>query len=296
LRAIAGLEPLSGGAVTWQGTDLASVAVHQRGIGLMFQDHALFPHRNVADNVAFGLKMQGFSGSQRSARTAEILSIVGLEGFEQRSVATLSGGQAQRVALARALAPEPALLLLDEPLGSLDRVLREHLLGEIRSIIATLGITAIHVTHDHDEAISIADRLVLMSHGRLVADGMVPDLLQSPGNVQTAEALGIETVLLGPADQDHQLPTPFGPVSVNVPAGNAAAVLVRPSDIQLAEGGVAATVVGSRYRGDTWLLSCRLDDGTAVALEHPTRLQDGVEVWLVANLDRAIELDVGPAP
>ena len=174
LRAIAGLEPCTGD-VRWNGESVVRVPPHRRGFGFMFQDGQLFPHLDVAGNVGYGLRVAGVStrGSAATrppteARVAELLELVGLAGFGDRRVTELSGGEQQRVALARSLAPAPRLLLLDEPLSSLDRDLRERLAGEVRDILRAAGTTAILVTHDHDEARVIADRVVRLDRGRLV--------------------------------------------------------------------------------------------------------------------------------
>ncbi|MDR2378373.1 MAG: ABC transporter ATP-binding protein [Bifidobacteriaceae bacterium] len=166
LRAIAGLEPLAGGRVLWDGTDLAGVPVHKRAFGLMFQDGQLFPHLDVGGNVAYGLKMAGVGRARRVAQAAGWLELVGLGGYESRDVATLSGGQAQRVALARALAPGPRLMLLDEPLSALDAAFREELGAQLRSILAATATPALWVTHDPAEA-AAADRVLAMAAGRL---------------------------------------------------------------------------------------------------------------------------------
>jgi thiamine transport system ATP-binding protein len=163
LRVIAGLQIPDGGAVSWDGTDLAGVPPHRRGVGLVFQDLQLFPHKDVGGNVAFGLRMQGVRRDVSADRVAQLLELVGLPGFERRRVATLSGGEAQRVALARALAPEPKVLLLDEPLGALDRDLHDRLALDVRALLRQVGITAIHVTHDEAEARVIGDRLVVLA-------------------------------------------------------------------------------------------------------------------------------------
>lgn len=160
LRVIAGLLRPDAGRVSWDGEDLAGVAPHRRRFGLMFQDNQLFPHRDVGQNVGFGLRMQRRPRGEIDARVAELLALVGLPGYERRRVATLSGGEAQRVALARSLAPEPRLLLLDEPLGALDRDLHDRLAADVRALLKQLGTPAVHVTHDRDEAAVVADRVV----------------------------------------------------------------------------------------------------------------------------------------
>ncbi len=163
----------------------------------MFQDYALFPHRSVAANVGFGLRMAGMSDAPLRARVGEMLELVGLGGFGDRSIDGLSGGEQQRVALARTLAPAPELLMLDEPVGSLDRTLRERLLAEMREIFAGLGITVLYVTHDQDEAFALADRIAVMRSGRLVTAG-APELWADPGSVFVARFIGHENILTGP--------------------------------------------------------------------------------------------------
>lgn len=190
LRAVAGLEPLAGGRIVLGGRDLGGVPTHHRGLGLMFQDHGLFTHLDVAGNVAYGLRVAGMSDRERGRRVAELVALVGLDGLEGRRVDQLSGGEAQRVALARALAPEPGLLMLDEPLGSLDRALREQLTGELRRLLSELGQTALHVTHDQSEAFAMADRVAVIDDGRVVAVGRPADLWSDPGSRFVASFLG----------------------------------------------------------------------------------------------------------
>lgn len=191
LRAVAGLEPLADGEISWDGQDLAPIPVHRRGFGLLFQDGQLFPHRDVAGNVAFGLQM---TGRRDAARVGELLALVGLAGYERRAVSTLSGGEQQRVALARALAPQPRLLLLDEPLSALDRRLREHLVAEIAEILRAAGTTAVYVTHDHDEAFTVADRVSLMRAGSLIQSGVPDQLWAAPVDAEAAAFLGYRVV------------------------------------------------------------------------------------------------------
>jgi thiamine transport system ATP-binding protein len=167
LKAIVGIVPLRSGLIRWDGIDLTHTPVHLRGFGLVFQDGQLFPHRDAAGNVAFGLEMQGVEPKARRARVAELLSLVGLEGYGSRRVDELSGGERQRVALARSLAPRPKLLLLDEPLSSLDRELRNRLAADIKTILTSTGTTAIVVTHDPDEVAMMCSRFVRIDRGRL---------------------------------------------------------------------------------------------------------------------------------
>lgn len=166
LLAIAGvIEPT--GSISWNGEELSSVPPHRRGFGLVFQDGQLFPHLSVAGNIGFGLEMRGVDRRERSVRVAELLDMVGLPGSEDRAVTELSGGERQRIALARTLAPRPRLVLLDEPLSSLDADLRERLAADVRGLLETHGTTWIVVTHDRAEALAMADRQLTMSAGRL---------------------------------------------------------------------------------------------------------------------------------
>lgn len=191
LRAVAGLEPVAEGTVTWDGVDLAGTAVHRRGFALMFQDGQLFPHRDVAGNVGYGVETS-LGRDARRARVTELLALVGLAGFEGRDVASLSGGERQRVALARSLAPRPRLLLLDEPLSALDRALRERLAGQIRAVLTATRTPAIFVTHDHDEAFAVADRIAVLDEGRLLQVARPVELWRHPASRRVAEFLGYE--------------------------------------------------------------------------------------------------------
>lgn len=188
LRAIAGLEPLAGGRITWDGLDLTGLPVHRRGFGMMFQDAQLFPTMNVGGNVAYGL--HGRPAAERQARVAELLELVGLPGYGRRRVTELSGGQAQRVALARSLAPQPRLLLLDEPLSALDRALRERLVEDLGVVLRATHTTAVYVTHDQDEAFTLADRVVVLAEGRVLADAASDELWRHPPTREVAAFLG----------------------------------------------------------------------------------------------------------
>ena len=199
LRAVAGLERTASGTVTFDGDDLARVPVHRRGFALMFQDGQLFPHLDVGANIAYPLRLRRTAPAARRSRVAELLALVGLEGYDARPVATLSGGERQRVALARALAVEPRLLLLDEPLSALDRGLRERLAVDLRQILLTAGVTAMLVTHDHEEAFAVADEMAVMRAGRVVQQGSLEDVWSRPIDAWTARFLGYAAVVDGAA-------------------------------------------------------------------------------------------------
>lgn len=204
LRIVAGLEQPDRGQLTLAGRDLREIPVHQRNFGLMFQEFALFPHRTVAENVAFGLRMAGQNRDQIRQRVQDVLALVNLTGYDNRSIFALSGGERQRVALARSLAPHPRLLMLDEPLGSLDRALREELMVELRTILKAVGVTALYVTHDQQEAFAVADRLVVMRQGQIEQVGPPPTIYDTPASAFIARFLGFHNLL--PLGQEERLP------------------------------------------------------------------------------------------
>ena len=197
LRIIAGLESPDSGSISFNGLDLATTPPHLRDFGLVFQDYALFPHLNVNENVAFGLKMRRMRQAEITQRAAASLELVSLTEFGNRKVTDLSGGEQQRVALARALAIRPRLLMFDEPLGALDRALREDLLNELRSILHRTNIPAIYVTHDQEEAFTIADRVLILHKGRIIRAGAPADVWANPESAVVAEFLGLGNVMIG---------------------------------------------------------------------------------------------------
>ncbi len=268
LRVIAGLQRPDTGVVRWRGHDLTGVPPHRRPIGLMFQDYALFPHLTVHGNVAFGLRMQDQPADAIGARVSETLELVGLAGFEDRPIDDLSGGEQQRVALARTLAPRPELLLLDEPLGALDRVLRNRLLPEMRDIFAGLELTVLYVTHDTDEAFGVAGEVAVMDHGRIVQTG-------SPEALWTAPATGLVATLVG-----HPNVLAAADVPGLLPPDVAEFVVVPPDAIDL-DGSAApnGVVVESRFAAERFDTTVRIGDvelitHTAAALEpgRPVRI------------------------
>jgi ABC-type Fe3+/spermidine/putrescine transport system ATPase subunit len=185
------LERPDHGSVHWDGTDITNTPIHLRDFGLMFQTFALFPHRTVGQNVAFGLEMHGVSRDDQRRRVDEALAWVGMEAFADRKIDGLSGGEKQRVALARTLAPRPRLVMLDEPLGSLDRLIRDRLIGDIGRLLDDTRTPAIYVTHDHDEARAIADRIALMRDGKIVQVGTWNDISSHPADEWVGRFLGV---------------------------------------------------------------------------------------------------------
>jgi len=195
LRTVAGLENAEAGNIWWNEEDMTMVPPHKRGFGLMFQNHALFPHRNVEENIDFGLQILRMSTTERQQRVKDLLGMVGLEGFQKREIGGLSGGEAQRVALARSLAPKPRLLMLDEPMASLDRALRDRLLTDISNLLRGLNQAAIYVTHDHDEAFAIADRIAIMNEGKIERIGTPNEVWLNPGSEASARCIGHENLV-----------------------------------------------------------------------------------------------------
>jgi len=243
LRVVAGLERPDRGSVWFDGDDVTGVPAHRRGFGMMFQEFALFPHLDVEGNVAFGLRHQGMSGGQRRDRVTELMELVGLSGYERRRVETLSGGERQRVALARALAPQPRLLMLDEPLGSLDRGLRERLLVELRGILRRLNVPTLYVTHDQMEAFALADRVAIMDAGRIVREGTPAEIHGEPRTEFVARFLGMENLVAGTCE-GGRLRTPVGEWC-GLPAHTGPVLaLLRTEDAELVAGPGGGVVTG----------------------------------------------------
>ncbi|MDK8274093.1 ABC transporter ATP-binding protein [Varibaculum cambriense] len=242
LRAIAGLEPLAAGSVSWRGRNMEQVPVHQRHFGMMFQDGQLFPSRNVSGNIAYGIAH--LPKAQRQEKVKELLDSVGLSGYQDRSIDTLSGGQAQRVALARCLAPQPQLLLLDEPLSALDRALREELVITLRQIIRDLELTVVYVTHDQDEAFSLADQIVIMDQGKILAANSAEEIWTHPGSQAAASFLGYRPFLSAAAAAE------FG---IEIPGDTQLAVAPGGLKMCLAEQGIAANARDLRVRRGKYL-------------------------------------------
>lgn len=221
LRIVAGLELPESGRVIWQGEDITEKPPHQRNFSFMFQDYALFPHLTVKENIAFGLRMRGRSAKEINPVVDRSLTMVRMNAFGERRVSDLSGGEQQRVALARALAPQPGLLMLDEPLGALDRALREHLLGELRSLLKEVDIPVIYVTHDQQEAFSIADRLLVLHDTQILQSGAPSEVYARPASPWVADFFGFDNQIEGCVSSGSPLliDTPIGQVLSNGDGG-----------------------------------------------------------------------------
>lgn len=309
LRIIAGLDQEYSGTVVFDGHAIDRVPVHRRGFGLMFQDFALFPHRRVGENIAFGLRMQRLPRNQIERRVDEMLQLVGLPGYAQRTIFELSGGERQRVALARSLAPAPKLLMLDEPLGALDRTLRERLTDDLREIIKTVGLTSIYVTHDQVEAFAVADRIVLMNQGQIMQSGRPDQVYRQPANLFVAKFLGLNNLLEAQTTEGQLV----GPLSTNslialetaigrlvVPKTNKlngpVVVLIRPEAAEPVSHAsaniVEGQVVRETFRGSTKRVVLRHSSGVEIELDVDEELEmDGERVRLALRPDHLTILD-----
>ncbi len=291
LRAVAGLEPLTSGSIAVDGTDLAGTPTHRRGFALMFQDGQLFGHLTVARNVAYPLRLRRTPRAATAARVGELLELVGLAGYGDRLPATLSGGERQRVALARALAVDPRLILLDEPLSSLDAALRERLASDLREILRAAGTTALLVTHDHEEAFALADRLAVLRAGRVVQQGAIDEVWREPVDEETALFLGYARVLRG--EPAARLLAAAGLPTAHAVALRRSALVADPAD---AAGVVRARVEQARATPEQVRLVVVVDGlGTLDAVAPlGTHVAPGEEVGLRVDVTRLAVLPIVP--
>jgi putative spermidine/putrescine transport system ATP-binding protein len=283
LRLLAGFEVPDEGRVIIAGEDVTRVAPVARRFGMVFQHYALFPHLDVGQNVAFGLESVGLKGEELERRVLRALSLVDLGGYERRRIAQLSGGQQQRVALARAIAPEPRVLLLDEPLSNLDPTLRERTRREIRELIRRVGITTVLVTHEQDEAFELGDRVAVLRDGRLEQVGTPDQLYAEPGNRFVGEFIGrsstLPVTITGLGDRGVRVSIEGvvweleADAARRLPAGPAL-LLLRPEALRITEpspGAIMATVTSRRFAGPSALFSVVTDSGGRLEVVAPSR-------------------------
>ena len=297
LRIIAGLEEPEAGEVLWDGTPLAEVPAHQRQFGLMFQDYALFPHRNVSENIAFGLRMQKQGEDEIRRKVKAALETIDMVEFASRKVTELSGGEQQRVALARALAPEPRLLMLDEPLGALDRTLREQLSRELRSLLRKTRVPAIYVTHDQEEAFAIADRLLLLHDGLILQSGKPHDFYHHPRNVWVAEFFGLGNLVQGEviAHSPLKVTTPLGIIQArcdcDAPAlGKKVSLLFRPTqacqDETACANHITGRVLDQVFQGENYRLTLSINNQVPlfnILLPEPVHSDESITIGYQAR-------------
>lgn len=284
LRIIAGFSPPSGGRLQLDGVDITTVPPYRRDIGLVFQNYALFPHMSAADNISFPLRMRGIKRAQRRDMVSEVLAVVKLEGLGDRKPRQMSGGQQQRVALARALVFKPRLLLMDEPLGALDKRLREGLQGELRRLHHELGITIIFVTHDQEEALALSDRIAILKAGRIEQLGTGAELYEAPASLFVADFMGESNVFDGRlerrdgclciAGNGFHLAVPTSVEHVGV-VGSQASLVVRPERLTLRAASqpapphlnrIAGTLVDSVYLGSSAKHEVKTADGRTLTV------------------------------
>jgi len=311
LRMLAGFETPTAGSIFIDGVDVTHVPPYERPVNMMFQSYALFPHMTVAQNVAFGLRQDGVSNDEARDRVADILRLVSLSGYEKRKPHQLSGGERQRVALARSLVKRPKLLLLDEPLGALDKKLREHTQFELVNIQNILGVTFIIVTHDQEEAMTLGTRIGVMRAGEILQIGSPTDIYEFPNSRYVADFIGSVNLVEGRLTEDEpayvRIDCPqFGCTvyvdhGVSAPADSIVSVAIRPEKIQISrerpEGTdniVSGTITGIAYLGDMSRYLVTLVTGTVVRVtlpnmfRHETRLAIEDAVWLTWHGSAAV--------
>ncbi len=279
LRIIAGLEePDAGGKVLFDGIDVTRLPIEQRNVGMVFQSYALFPNMTVAGNVGYGLRIRKTPEAAIKARVAEMLAMMQITQLADRRIDQLSGGQRQRVALARAIAVRPRALLLDEPLTALDAKLRDTLRLDIDSLLRSLGITAIYVTHDQAEAMALGDRIVVMDHGRVAQIGRPREIYQQPATRFVAEFIGTMNRLTG-TTENGVFTCRAGDLAWNEAPANATEILFRPEDIRVAEShettGLQGTVAAAFFLGDRTRLFVEVGEARPLVVESTARRDFG---------------------
>ena len=296
LNCLAGLLPLSEGSIWQDDRRLDTLPPERRGFGMVFQSYALFPHLSVRNNIAFGLRMRRLPRAEVRRRTDEAIRLVRLEDHATKLPGQLSGGQQQRVAIARAVVLEPALVLMDEPLSNLDAKLRLEMRTEIRRLHQSLGLTTVYVTHDQEEALSLADRLVVLRDGRVQQTGTPEELHTRPANRHVADFMGYRNLLpmrVARVSGDAvtvQAPgiTLTGTAVGSLSPGDEVVAAVRPEDLTVGDGGVPATVEVVEYQGRELAVEARTDDGRRLHLRAAERPAPGDKITVVADPARVL--------
>ena len=293
LRIIAGLEKMDAGSILWHGKDISNLPVEKRNFGLMFQDYALFPHMSVSENIAFGPRMRGWKKEAIQERIIQTLQIVKMENFADRRVVDLSGGEKQRVALARTIAPKPDLLMLDEPLGALDKALRDELGQVLREILGELQIPTIYVTHDQEEAFTVGDCVAVLNFGKILQMGTPEEIYTTPAslwiagflgfsNQVPAKVIGLDPLLVSTRLGEFVLPEKYlGVLKKN----DDLFLVIRPEEIRPAKqtqgrNVISGVVQDSQFRGDGYRLTLRMENGTIFRFRDTMRRGIGQRIFL----------------
>lgn len=294
LSILGGFLQPSGGKVLIRGADCTTMPPAKRPTATVFQDYALFPHMTIGNNVVFGLRMRGMGKEERLARARDMLAIVGLAAAIEKKPHQLSGGQRQRVALARALVVEPAVLLLDEPLGALDLKLRRQMQDELKTIQKRVGTAFVHVTHDQEEAMALADHVVVMNNGRIEDEGPPERVYGHPATRFSATFMGESTILAGRVNARSEIETTMGkfPATAGCAAGNTVHLAIRPENLMPAQaGGVKGTISDVVYQGSFKRVSVQIDDLTLLArLAADATVKPGDMIALTCDPHRAVLL------
>lgn len=291
LRIIGGFEEATGGKVIFEGEDITSVPAYERQINTVFQKYALFPHMNIYENIAFGLRIKGLKEDKIDLKVKKILKMVNLEGFEKRRIASLSGGQQQRIAIARALVNEPKILLLDEPLGALDLKLRREMQLELKTMQQDLGITFIYVTHDQEEALAMSDKIVVLNDGIIQQIGSPVDIYNEPNNRFVAKFIGASNIIEGIMEEDYRVKFSgrlFDCVDFGFEENEAIDVVIRPEDLEITNKEdclIRGIVQSVSFQGVHYELRV-VDKNDYIWKVHTTSFKDeGEEIYLRVDPD-----------
>ena len=288
LKVIAGIVTPTDGQIFWNSVDVSKTPAHKRGIGLMFQNNALFPHMSVHENIRFGLEMLSVPKDEANDRTNNLLELVDLKAYGNRAIDSLSGGESQRVALARVLAPEPKLVLLDEPFNSLDRALRRSLVDQVFEILRAKEITSIHVTHEGDEASLFSDSILIIEDGQIINKGTFAEIIDLPSNVVSAELLGLRTIWVPDAhfrDGNWIFSTPWGFKEHNGQKSERYQLLLRPHHIQLSNNGLEAIVTKTFHTTGQRYINCNIGNLNNLTVLVDNDISEGESIYLAVDLD-----------